>query len=40
MMTMIICKFSHWRLWPVWWSNAAGWRFHWLWVYLEWRNDA
>jgi hypothetical protein len=40
MMTVQLCKFTHCRLWPAWGSNAAGWQFHWLWAYLEWRNDA
>lgn len=36
MMTIQLCKFSHCRLWPAWGSNAAGWQFHWLWLYVEW----
>lgn len=40
MLTVQLCKFSHCRLWPAVARNAAGWQVHWLWLYVEWRNDA
>jgi len=38
MITIKLCRFSHCRLWPACASNEAGWQFHWLWLYLEWRK--
>jgi len=40
MMTVILCDLSDWRLVPALGGNAAGWQFHWLFLYLEWNRDA
>jgi hypothetical protein len=39
MLTVTLCKFTHCRWWPAWYRGDDGWQFHWLWLYLEWRND-
>lgn len=40
MTTVTICNLGDWRLVPAWASDAAGWQFHWLFLYLEWDRDA
>lgn len=40
MLTLKLCDLGHWRLFPALDGNAAGWQFHWLFVYVEWRHEA
>jgi hypothetical protein len=40
MLTVKLCNPGWWRIVPALASNAAGWQFHWLLLYVEWRRDA
>jgi hypothetical protein len=39
MLTITFCKREEWRLLPAVASNGAGWQFHWLGLYVEWRHE-